>query len=155
MKELNFIYLLVVICSISTVLLAISFFCCNQRTGHRHNIVNINHQSIDSGFGKLPIFEFKSFTFYSLYFIFYFFQKKKYDEGRVNGLPKARKKNDFEILTSGIDNGLPKDDFKFSTGGIVNGLPEEESYEDFGNSSVPTIYKLLFVVSLYFVLFFA
>ena len=53
MKELNFIFLLVVICSISTVLLAISFFCCNQRIGHRHNIVNINHQSIDSGFGKL------------------------------------------------------------------------------------------------------
>ena len=55
MKELNFIFLLVVICFISTVLLAISFFCCNQRTGHRHrhNIVNINHQSIDSGFGKL------------------------------------------------------------------------------------------------------
>lgn len=86
---------------------------------------------------------------------------------RVNGLPKTENKDDFEVSTGDIDNGLPearfKGDFEFSTGGIVNGLPEEEneeeSYEDSGistgNSSVPTIDKLLFVVSLYFGLFFA
>ena len=158
MKELNFIFLLIVICSISTVLLVISFFCyCNQRP-HQHNIVNINHQSIDSGFGKLPI----QIAYISILYILFFFFQTKYDEERVNGPPKTGNKDDFENSTGGIDNGLPKarfkGDFEFSTSGIVNGLPEEEneeeSYEDFGisigNSSVPTIDKLLFVVSLYF-----
>jgi len=58
MKELDFLFLLAVICFISTILVIISFFSCyfKQRTAPQLNIANINHQSIDSGFGKLNQF---------------------------------------------------------------------------------------------------
>ena len=69
MKELDFLFLLAVICFISTILVIISFFSCyfKQRTAPQLNIANINHQSIDSGFGKLNQF----FEFKLLHFILY------------------------------------------------------------------------------------
>ena len=84
MKELNFIFLLIVICSISTVLLVISFFCyCNQRP-HQHNIVNINHQSIDSGFGKLPI----QIAYISILYILFFFFRRNMTKNGLTGHPR-------------------------------------------------------------------
>ena len=50
MKELDFLFLVAVICFISIIIVTISYFSCcfKQRTTPQLNIANIN-QSIDSG----------------------------------------------------------------------------------------------------------
>ena len=75
MKDYDLIFLVVVIFFITLILWAVSVSCYLERqrrtysTSHRFNaanIGNINHRSIDSGFGKLYIFNLNHF-----HFIFY------------------------------------------------------------------------------------
>ena len=114
MKELNFldcIVLFTVICFISTILLIFYFFSYyfKQRTTLQ---LNINHQSIDSGFGKLyQFFEFKllPFSFSIIVFIFIFQIKhkdvKKKVDSRMNALPETKKKPNYK---TSVDSGLVK-----------------------------------------------
>ena len=61
MKDYDLIFLVIVIFFISLILWTVSYSCCyferrtysTSRQYNVANIANINHRSIDSGFGKL------------------------------------------------------------------------------------------------------
>ena len=102
MKELDFLFLLAVICFISTILVIISFFSCyfKQRTAPQLNIANINHQSIDSGFGKLnQFFEFKllHFILYNC-FIYFFLDEWNRNNNKINDEDQQQRQENKRIL---------------------------------------------------------
>jgi len=82
MKDYDLIFLVVVIFFIILILWAVSVSCYLERrtysTSHQFNaanIGNINHRSIDSGFGKLYIFNLNHFHFIFYNCLIFFFRR--------------------------------------------------------------------------------